>query len=367
VRIFLLGLVVGALLGVAGGVMFFEGNDPEIADDGAPAAPAEPDGAAEGRSPGRTEDAGAATAAQPIRIDPATPGEEVGGEEVEDLVGYLREKLVGKASHENASGWKKALPLLRDRRAEAVPILEDWIRRQGEIGRVGGGLKAVFLAYAEVLGADAVPLLSEMLFAPQPSNWHYALAALERIDDPTAADVFRRFQESQPPGVSPLSVFNFFRLTEAGKALVRDWAENPPPGHPRLQEQCRGALFRHGKEAEREEVWRTASLPQRLEYMSWRVQAPPFPERYRETVLAALESEKLRNQAYMWVAGRPAFFGEPICDSTLAAIEEEKNALGTGVKADERRRTLRQFAWKVKAARRAREHEEKLREALTPR
>jgi len=219
---------------------------------------------------------------------------------------------LGEHASETAD-WKRALPALRERQDEVLPILEDWIRRRKELSKACIGINAVPFAYAELAGSAAAPLLSEYLLYPE-RFWPVAAAALTRIDDAGAAAALRRLQERMRPHSWGVPADLLFAGKYASQNLVREWAVDPPVGHSWIREAARQTLFRRGSEEDREQVWSSAGFEEREALLgSTRLLRlrPPWPERGHDLTLQCLDHNDgwIRIRAMSRIVRTPELYG----------------------------------------------------------
>lgn len=202
----------------------------------------------------------------------------------------LARRLLIRPNGEAARVSKSEWALLRARRDDVMPVLEDWIGRADDLRKAGIPPVTVLTAYARVGGAKAIPLLRNLLLARTPpvrGAWH---ALRELLDEPEAIEVLGRYQSSLDPGVLAENPDFLWQASELGRALVLEWAASPPAGHPDLRKTCRETIFRRGSAGERERIWSTREGHEVAELWTeidprW---PPPWPGRLREETLSRL-------------------------------------------------------------------------------
>jgi hypothetical protein len=186
----------------------------------------------------------------------------------------------------------KRIEALSPRAEQLLPVLEGWLRRREELSRAGLKLEPVLRAYGRLGGKRAIPLIEEILGDEGYVTFNRTVAVeiLGRMDDPAATEAVRRTVLRFPPNHMPAPPWRIWYHSDEMKTLVREWAENPPLGRPRLREQSRETLFVKGTWKEKEAIWLSAErteigLLARHIRRHW---PAPWPERWRKEVEAGL-------------------------------------------------------------------------------
>jgi len=218
----------------------------------APAAAAEDDSAHPVRRRVEVQAVESATTGE-VAADPASTTTDVAAELAsQDVVEVCRRLLHGRFGGTNQATYADLMTRLRSEKAAAAAILGDWLRRRHEIRDAQVGVEiagATAVAYADVLGLGAAPLLREILFEQQET---WALIGLIKTGDPES---WRRIDEFNrriyPDGAFPPS-----RCADAGEhglELLRGWAFDDGV-HSNLAWESRKLLWYRGTDDDRVRV-----------------------------------------------------------------------------------------------------------------
>ena len=172
------------------------------------------------------------------------------------------------------SSWQKAMALLRPRKNEVVPVLENWIRRREELERSGIDMSNIFVAYAKLAGPRAIPTLEKVLDMRTWPSSHHAALALCSVDSPRAVEaVLDSLFPTPKPEPRGNRLGNSLRGPHlpdmwwgapAFRNLIRRWTTAPPADHSWLMKPARNIVFRHGTAEDRQAVWALLDKRERL-------------------------------------------------------------------------------------------------------
>ncbi len=257
-------------------------------------------------------------------------------------------------------GWLDALPELERDREQVLPILEDWLRRSEELHEAGIRLSYVILAYAELAGPDALPLLRTLYEGPCR---HTVPAALTRIDSEEAVALLSGMIDAAPTS-SLVGPDVMMRGTPRCRDLVRTLAARPLD--PNINRGFRQALFKYGTEEDRDRLWNESPPGEPLRRLTTVIRpgwSEKWQERLRTAVLKATSSsnEWVRFWALGDLLNFPRWFGPEWEERAREAIEEE---LANRPGDEERQKKLRAKLNWLAEQKAKREEEQRRRELL---
>lgn len=240
----------------------------------------------------------------------------------QEVMDYLAKLVSNTAAGNSYSGLESYMPKLRRWRDQVVPILEGWLHRSEELHVEGVRLTWIMLAYAELAGPEAVPLLRKLNEGPY--RWNVA-TALTRNDSPEAMDLLEELiRDAAAQDISAVGASGMWR----GSAHCRDLLRKLAAERPDMRSGFANTLFQRGTEEDRERLW-NASLagPEPMDlYSSIR---PEWGEKWRERYLTAVRSHlnsSVANRRYgalYQFAAYPERFGPDGAEQGLEAIERE--------------------------------------------